>query len=95
MHLSADWTAALTGVFAVVFTVLQFVFRHWSKKQDKAIAEMQNAVGQLINSGADLRRYIRQLLFLLKQHQITYPEPPDSFYDTTIRPSFMKESNNE
>lgn len=83
------------AIISVGVVVIGGIFRYWSKRQDRAISAIQKDVTRLKYHGIELRRYIRSLLVLLKDHSIKYPEPPDSFYDDTIPPNLLKERYND
>lgn len=74
--------SAWTGIFSLIVTIVFFWFGHWSRKQDRAIKDVQDKIRGLRSQTTELRRYIRQLLHIMKNHAIDYPTPPDSFYDT-------------
>jgi hypothetical protein len=90
MNISTDLVSAWCAIITVATLVGGGIFRHWSKRQDRAINKLESDVDRLKTHGIELRRYIRRLLFLLKNHHIEYPTPPDSFYDDTIPPHMLK-----
>lgn len=85
MTITVDTVSVWTAILSLVITVVFWLFGRWSKRQDKAIKQVQDTIGALKYQGLELRRYIRQLLFILKQHNIDYPEPPDSFYEPDLQ----------
>lgn len=90
MNIDASSVSAWTAVLALIVTVISIWFGHWSKKQDRAIKDVQDKIDSLRYQTGALRRYIRELLHIMKKHSIEYPTPPDSFYDTDPKYSYNK-----
>lgn len=78
------WMSIISVVILVVTTLVGwgFMWLHaWSKRQDTAIAKLEDRIRILSKGGIRLRQYIRVLLKLLDKAQITYPDPPVELYE--------------
>lgn len=99
MSITSDWISAWCAIITIVGGGVLTWYGHWSRKQDRAIAAQNEAIQRLQKrirffraQTNELRKYIRNLHYILKSHTIEYPTPPDSFYDASVSAGVFDES---
>lgn len=99
MSITSDWISAWCAVITIVGGVIFGWYGHWSRRQDRAIAAQEEAIKRLQKrirffraQTNELRKYIRELHYIFKKHNIDYPTPPDSFYDGSVSAGVFDEN---
>jgi len=85
---------ALIGLTAALIPGVSWWFQRWSKRQDSAIARVEQRVelavdriNALVRSNGIIKGYTRRLIDILRTNNIEHPNPPDEFYrDDTFIP---------